>query len=47
MKEIEVWWKSSKSAVNKVNCSDVRWTGVVETLNGIKPNESAVKLIEV
>ena len=36
MKGIEVWWKSSKSAVkwSKVNCSGVRWNGEVGNLNG-------------
>ena len=47
VKELEVWWKSSKNAVNKVNCSDVRWTGVVGSLNGIKPNDRVVKMSEV
>ena len=45
MKGIEVWQKSSKSAVkwNEVKCSDVRWNGVVWNLNGVKPNERVVK----
>ena len=49
MKGIEVWRKSSKSAVkwNEVKCSDVRWNGAVGTLNGVKPNESVVKCDEV
>ena len=50
MKGIEVWRKSSKSAVKwseakwgEVKCSDVRWNGEVGNLNGVKPNERVVK----
>ena len=45
MKRIEVWRKSSKSAVkwSEVKCSDVRWNGAVGNLNGVKPNERVVK----
>jgi hypothetical protein len=45
MKGIEVWLKSSKSAVkwSDVKCSDVRWNGGVGNLNGVKPNERVVK----
>ena len=45
MKWIEVWRKSSKSAVkwSEVKCSDVMWNGEVENLNGIKTNERVMK----
>ena len=45
MKEIEVWRKSSKSAMkwSEVKCSDVRWNGAVENLNGVKPNKKVAK----
>jgi len=45
MRGIEVWRKSSKSAVkwSEVKCSDVKWNGTVGHLNGVKPNERVVK----
>ena len=45
MKGIEVWRKSSKSAMkwSEVKSSDVRWNGAVRNLNGVKPNEKVVK----
>ena len=45
MEGIEVWRKSSKSAVkwSVVKCSDVRWKGAVGNLNGVKPNERVVE----
>jgi len=45
MKGIEVWRKSSKSAVkwSEVKCIDVRWSGAVGNLNGVKQNERVVK----
>jgi hypothetical protein len=45
MEGIEVWRKSSKSAVkwSEVKCRDVRWKGTVGNLSGVKPNERAVK----
>jgi len=45
VKRIEVWRKSSKSAVkwSEVKCSDVRWNRAVGNLNGVKPNERVVK----
>ena len=45
MKGTEVWWTSSKSEVKwiEVKCSDVRWSGAVGNLNGVKPNERVVK----
>ena len=30
-----------------VKCSDVRWNDEVENLNGVKPNDRAVKCSEV
>jgi hypothetical protein len=41
MKGIEVWQKSSKSAVkwSELKCSDARWNGAVGDLCGVKPNE--------
>jgi len=49
MKEIEVWRKSSKSAVkwSEVKCSDVGWNVAVGNSDGFKPNETAVKWSEV
>ena len=49
MKGIEVWRKSSKSAVkwSEVKCSDVRWNGVVGNLKEVKPNERVVKCSRV
>ena len=40
-----MWRKSSKSAVklSVVKCSDVRGNGEAGDLNGVKPNERAVK----
>jgi len=45
VKGIEVWRKSSKSVVkwSEVKCGEVRWNGAVGNLNGVKPNERAVK----
>ena len=45
VKGIEVWRKSSKSAVkwSEVKCSDVRWNGAVGNINGVKLNEKVVK----
>jgi hypothetical protein len=45
MKGIEVWCKSSKSAVklSEMKGSDVRWNGEVGNLNGVMPNERVVK----
>jgi len=45
MKGIEVWRKSSKSAVkwSEVKWSDVRWNGAVRNLNGVRPNGRVVK----
>ena len=30
-----------------MKCSDVRWNGAVENLNGVKPNERVVKWSKV
>jgi hypothetical protein len=45
MKGMEVWRKSSKSAVkwSEVKWNDVMWNGSVGNLNGVKPNERVVK----
>jgi hypothetical protein len=45
MKGIEMWLKSSKSALkwSEVKCSEVRWNGAVGNLDGVKPNEREVK----
>ena len=45
MQGIEVWRKSSNSVVkwSEMKCSDVRWNVEVGNLNGVKPNERAVK----
>jgi len=47
MKGIDVWRKSSKSAVkwSEVKCSDVRWNGAGGNLIAVKSNEKVVKCI--